>query len=66
MKPTQQGRSGMGMSKHRKSGTPGHNLDMIQTARELNAETEKRKNIKKIKKPKMYNSIKELFEKNRK
>ena len=34
------GRGGMGSRKHGKSGTPGHNSDLIQTARMLNKESE--------------------------
>lgn len=60
------GSGSMGHSKHYKSGYPGHNRDMIQTARELNQESDKQKKLQKTKKPKMFGSVKEVFEVNRK
>ena len=51
----------MSLSKHRRCGRPGHNRDMIQTARELNAEAEKAKKLKDAKKEPVFDSVEELF-----
>ena len=62
----QQSRNTMGHSKHRKSGTPGHNADSLQTARVLNEEADRKKRLKESKKSKMYKSIRELFQNEKK
>ena len=54
----QQGGGKMG---HRKSGTPGHNSDLIQTARLLNEEAERKKKAQESKKGRTFSSIRELM-----
>lgn len=56
----------MSLSKHRGCGRPGHNRDMIQTLRELNAEAEAVKKLQEARKEPMFDSIEKLFAAQRK
>jgi len=51
----------MSLSRHRKAGTPGHNSDLQQTARELNRQAEQLGGIKNRRKGLLFGSISELM-----
>jgi len=59
------GERNLGHSKHRKSGTPGHNRDMIQTARELNRQNEQLNKIRESRKEPMFETVTEAFTSNK-
>jgi hypothetical protein len=61
----QTSRGSLGLSKHRKSGTPGHNSDMIQTSRELNREKEIQRKLREKQKGPFFGSIRELLKQNK-
>lgn len=60
--PQRSGAGGpLGMSKHRKMGTPGHNADLIQTARMLNRQASESASLRKRQRGETYESVKDLF-----
>lgn len=59
------GRGGMGSHKHGTSGYPGHNRDMIQTAREINRERDQDAKINELRrtgKLRRFGSVAELIQ----
>ncbi len=55
----------MGSHKHGISGHPGHNRDMIQTAREINAELDQNRRIaedRRVGKLRQFSSVSELIQ----
>ncbi|GIX46660.1 MAG: hypothetical protein KatS3mg131_0871 [Candidatus Tectimicrobiota bacterium] len=56
------GRKGIGSHKHGVSGTPGHNRDMVQLARELNREAQAWRRLRERQRGPVFDSVRALMQ----